>query len=126
MVGVADTKDANGNLVRHAVLWNAAASPPTDLGTLSGITSTIAFGINASGQVVGAAGTWPDGSTFGHAVLWNGTTNGTTTPTDLGGLLSPNSGWVLGAANAINDAGLIVGVGYINNSPEHGFRLTCS
>jgi hypothetical protein len=47
------------------------------------------------------------------------------TPTDLGSLLPPNSGWALESANAINDAGQIVGAGTINGA-FHGFRLTCS
>jgi uncharacterized membrane protein len=112
----------SGNVVTHAVRWDVGTTTPTDLGTLSSITSTIAWDINASGQVVGAAGTSSDGSTFGHAVLWNA---GATTPTNLGLLLLPGSGWVLESANAINDAGQIVGVGSIN-SVDHGFRLTCS
>jgi probable HAF family extracellular repeat protein len=130
-VGDADTKDASGNFVRHAVRWDAGTTTPTDLGTLAGITgtlagitSTIAWDINASGQVVGAAGTSSDGSTFGHAVLWN---VGMTTPTDLGGLLPSGSPWALGVAYAINDAVpvQIVGIGTINGA-QHGFRLTCS
>jgi probable HAF family extracellular repeat protein len=126
VVGSADTKDASGNLATHAARWDATAATPTDLGTLSGITSTIAWGINASGQVVGAAGTpLPDGTPFGRAVLWNA---GMTTPTYLGSLLPPGSGWVPESAYAINDAVpvQIVGTGYINNGPDHGFRLTCS
>jgi hypothetical protein len=59
---------------------------------------------------------------FGHAVLWNA---GATTPTNLGGVLLAGSGWVLGIAYAINDAGQLVGVGSINGA-HHGFRLTCS
>jgi probable HAF family extracellular repeat protein len=130
VVGEDRIKDANGNTVAHAVRWDAGTTTPTDLGTLAGITgtlagitSTVAWGINASGQVVGAADTLPDGSIWGHAVLWNA---GMTTPTDLGSLLPAGSGWVLEIAYAINDAGQIVGVGYINNGPDHGFRLSCS
>jgi probable HAF family extracellular repeat protein len=132
VVGQSSTQDASGNLVTHAVLWNAGTTTPTDLGTLAGITgtlagitSTIAWGINASGQVVGAAGTLPDGTIAGHALLWN---TGMTTPTDLGALLPPGSGWVLEIAYAINDAVpvQIVGTGNINNGPNHGFRLSCS
>jgi probable HAF family extracellular repeat protein len=131
VVGLSNTKDANGNAVPHAVRWDAGTTTPTDLGTLAGITgtlagitSTVALGINASGQVVGAAGTSPDGDIFGHAVLWN---TGATTPTDLGSLLPAGSGWVLESAYAINDAVpvQIAGVGTINGA-EHGFRLTCS
>jgi probable HAF family extracellular repeat protein len=132
VVGEAGMQDASGNRVSHAVRWDAAASPPADLGTLSGITgtlsaitSTIALGINAGGQVVGSAGTpLPNGNIFGHAVLWNA---GATTPTDLGDLLPPGSGWVLEGASAINDAVpvQIVGFGIINGA-VHGFRLTCS
>ena len=49
----------------------------TDLGTLGG-NSSVAYGINDSGQVAGSSDTPPPGS---HAALWNGTTI-----TDLGTL----------------------------------------
>ena len=41
---------------------------------------------------------------------------------DLNNLVPPNSGWTLGAANAINDLWQIVGNGLVNGA-GHAFRL---
>lgn len=87
---------------RHATFWNG--TDPIDLGTLGG-SSSEANGINASGQIVG----WSDtaGGNTSHATLWNGTD-----ATDLNSFLDSKTiaaGWVLNAANGINDRGLIVG-----------------
>ena len=71
----------------------------TDLGTLGG-TSSFAWGINDSGQVVGWSYTAENAAT--HAVLWQ---NGTMT--DLGAL---GGSW--SAAVAINSAGQVVGFSY--------------
>jgi probable HAF family extracellular repeat protein len=98
VVGEAGTQDASGNVVtQHAVRWDAAATTPTDLGTLSGITSSIAFGINASGAVVGASGS--------TAVEWAPGATATTPITALG--LLPGS--TAGDAFAINASGQVVG-----------------
>jgi probable HAF family extracellular repeat protein len=94
----------------HAFLWQNGTV--TDLGTLPGVSNSHAYGINATGQVVGESG---------HAVLWQ---NGTIT--DLNGLLSAGSGWVLYQANAINDAGQIVGYGVNPQGLTHAFLLTPS
>ena len=68
---------------------------------------SLAFAINRRGQVVGFS--FPElVDTFpgNFAVVWN---HGV--PTDLNGLIPPDSGWVLYRAAAINDHGEIVGVG---------------
>jgi len=74
-----------------------------------------AMGINASGQVVGHSG-----QSAPRALLY----------TDAGGLRNLNAlidsslGWVLLAANDVNDAGQIVGYAFNNNTGEtHAVRL---
>jgi probable HAF family extracellular repeat protein len=78
----------------HATLWNGATA--TDLGTLSGGTSSSANAINDVGQIEGYswttdAATDPNSTT--RAILWNGTTI-----TDLNSLLDPvavSEGWTV-------------------------------
>ena len=84
------------------------------LGTLGG-TSSYAYGINNSGQVVGWA--YTTGNAW-HAFLYNGSTM-----IDLNTLIDPLSGWTLRDAWDINDAGQIVGWGY-NGRQYHAFLLT--
>ena len=69
----------------------------TDLGTLGG-TDSYAYGINASGQVVGYCHT--TGNAADHAFLYSGSTM-----TDLGTLGGTDS-----YANGINDSGQVVGM----------------
>ncbi len=77
-----------------------------DLGTLPGDESAYAFGVNSLGQVVGRSGS---GSAPGHAFLWQEGIG----LLDLNDLIPANSGWELVVANAINDAGQIVGTGRV-------------
>jgi probable HAF family extracellular repeat protein len=95
--------DGPGN-ARHARLWNGTT--PIDLGTLGGADS-FAFGINASGQVVGRA--YTSGNHDSHATLWNGLA-----ATDLGTISVNDS-----VAFAINDSGTIVGIGYTAGFLKH-------
>ncbi len=92
----------------------------TDLGTLGG-SSSYAYGINSSGQVVGWTdiGDISDGNRVEHAFLYSGLTM-----TDLNSLIDPSSGWELDSAQAINDAGQIVGYGINGLGQEHAFLLT--
>jgi probable HAF family extracellular repeat protein len=107
-----------GDTTMHAFLYTGGRM--TDLGTLGG-SSSQGYGINSYGEVVGAA----DTSELGvHAFLYySGIMH------DLNSFLPANSGWVLEAATAINDAGQISGSGaYIAgpdyyNGQQHAFRL---
>jgi probable HAF family extracellular repeat protein len=85
----------------------------TDLGTLGG-TSSYAYGINDAGAVAGYS-TMGDGSL--HAFVY-----GNGIMLDLNGLVPANSGWLLNAAYAIDNAGEIVGTGIFNGA-KHEFRL---
>ena len=75
----------------------------------------VALGINASGQVVGATG-----QSNSRAVLHTDAAG----LRNLNTLIDPSLGWVLLAANDINDAGLIVGYGFNNYTGRtHAVRL---
>ncbi|MBI3836989.1 MAG: hypothetical protein HY288_03530 [Planctomycetia bacterium] len=88
-----------------------------DLGTLPGGQNSNAFGISGSGQIVGSSSV-PAGGV--HAFLFAGGVM-----QDLNGLIDPSSGWLLGSAEAINDAGQITGYGIINGAQQfHAFLLT--
>lgn len=115
----------NSNQLMRAAFWTNSVSPPIELPPL-GTSTNYAAWINDLGQVVGAAGTAPTAANpFGIvAVLWTNLNSG---PVDLNTVISPNYGWALGVAYAINDSGEIVGFGAITNggSPEaHAFALT--
>ena len=75
----------------------------------------VAFGINSSGQVVGASG-----HSVTRALLYTDAAG----LQDLNTLIDPSLGWVLLAANDINDAGQIVGYGFNNfTGLTHAVRL---
>ena len=102
----------------HATLWVDGRSP-VDLGTLGTGERSQATAVNAAGAIVGSSATseeLPNGEIGQeHACLWEG---GATSPQDLNDLVAPNSGWVLERANGINDAGRIVGAGYLRGKPR--------
>ncbi|MBD3673454.1 MAG: hypothetical protein HUJ26_07995 [Planctomycetaceae bacterium] len=75
---------------------------------LPGFFRSSACGINSSGDIVGFIGPWRD---RGKAVLWEA---GTHNIVDLNTPAIAAQGWELFVANDINDAGLIVGSGYLN------------
>jgi probable HAF family extracellular repeat protein len=89
----------------------------TDLGTLDGMDSSDAFGINDNGQVVGES--YDQLSGGNHAFLYSGSGP----MEDLNSLIDPNSGWILESATGINDSGQIVGIGICANGQEHAFIL---
>src|SRR5439155_15222370 len=100
VIGVATTANDSET---HGFLYNGGSI--TDLGTLGGDYSN-PTAINNTGQVVGDAAI-AGGRT--HAFLWQ---NGSML--DLNTLLPANSGWELFAAQFMNDAGRLVGVGALN------------
>jgi probable HAF family extracellular repeat protein len=88
----------------------------TGLQNLGGVGEhNVAMGINALGQVVGTRG-----SSQKRAVLYSDAAG----LRDLNALIDPSLGWVLLAANDINDAGQIVGYGFNNfTGLTHAVRL---
>ena len=86
------------------------------LGQLVAGEHTIGKDVNESGVIVGY-GDLANGTT--HAFVYTDTDG----LLDLNHLVSPDSGWVITAANGLNDAGFIVGTGLINGQ-EHAVLLT--
>jgi probable HAF family extracellular repeat protein len=102
----------------QACFWSGPSVTPTTLPTPAGTLSSQASGINSQGQIVGAFSTTAVNLNGAHACIWNGST-----VTDLNTLIDPASGWLLKAANGINDAGQIIGTGTINGF-DHAVLLT--
>jgi probable HAF family extracellular repeat protein len=102
-----------GHGEHHAFLF--AGGTLRDLGTLAGGRQSAAYAINERGDIVGFS-EGPDASA--RAVI---VTAGVMR--DLNGLIPSGSGWVLTEARDINDAGRIVGTGWLNGE-QRGFLLT--
>jgi probable HAF family extracellular repeat protein len=97
------SRDSNG--ATRAVFWDTNGAH--NLGILSGGTHSEAFGINASGWVVGSSG-----SGLGmRAFLWTAADG----MRDLNTLIPADSNLVLTSAEAINDAGEIAATGNLNH-----------
>jgi probable HAF family extracellular repeat protein len=109
VVGDGDAGDGE----HHAFLF--ARGTLRDLGTLAGGQQSAAYAINERGDIVGFS-EGPDASA--RAVL---VTAGVMR--DLNGLIPSGSGWVLTEARDINEAGRIVGTGWLNGE-QRGFLLT--
>lgn len=107
IVGAAETANQDPNCVPpqvldfEAVVWGPNPGQIEVLPVFPGDSSAAAFAINDQGQVVGASGPCQfPGPVFLHALLWQHDT-----VTDLGSL----GGVLFNAANAINNAGQVVG-----------------
>jgi len=109
VVGDGDAGDGE----HHAFLF--ARGRLRDLGTLAGGRQSAAYAINERGDIVGFS-EGPDASA--RAVI---VTAGVMR--DLNGLIPSDSGWVLTEARDINEAGRIVGTGWLNGE-QRGFLLT--
>jgi probable HAF family extracellular repeat protein len=99
----------------EAYLWEEGVGM-SRLGTLGGNWSS-AEDINNLGQIVGISSKAANVQDS-YAVLWEGSVM-----SDLNSLIPEDSGWLLTNAQGINDAGQIVGAGYINDQ-FHAFLLT--
>lgn len=97
----------------RAFLYTAGAM--TDLGSLGGSTGR-GTDINAARQIVG----WSHiaGGTKAHAFVYD-SANGMQ---DLNNMIPAGSGWLLIAANGINESGWIVGYGEVGGE-DHAFLL---
>lgn len=94
---------SNDQIGQHAVLWNNdAAHSIVDLGVVPGDWSSLAYGMNDFGQVVGASNP-PFGS---RPVVWNN--DAAHTPVALPPLPGDN----YGSAYGINNAGHVIGFSY--------------
>ena len=99
-----------GVATRHAFLSRNFFEPTIDLGTLNPAdpgVSSVGFGIDSAGRVVGFSEKVPFGGSI--AVLHDGSTM-----IDLNTRLADSTGWELMSANAISDNGQIVGTGRFN------------
>lgn len=100
VVGEAAYYHATAGRVMRAVVWNRATGLLTDLGTLGG-ASSVAYGIDAQGVIVGQAER-ADGSI--HASRWIPDGNGSYTVSEI--INTPHSG---SAAFGMNDTGAVAG-----------------
>jgi probable HAF family extracellular repeat protein len=121
-----------GDAATHAMVWtpttpNGTSGNWTDLGTLGG-TNSKGFAINASGQVLGDSQLntvsdyllYDPGSIVDYFLYTPGSGM-----VDFQTLIDPGSGWDISSLTplAINDAGQIVGTGFIGNRYD-AFLLT--
>jgi probable HAF family extracellular repeat protein len=106
--------DVPGSLTHHGFRWERGVI--TDLGTITGAVCSTANSINAQGQIVGDAGVcfvggtgwlWEDGGPI----------------VDLNALAIPGSGFHVGEAHEINNAGEIVCNGVLPNGNIHAILL---
>ena len=112
---IAGISSTAGNQTTHAFLYSGGKM--TDLGVLIGGDYSQASGINDEGDVVGESDY--DAAQDAHAFLYTGGQM-----VDLNSVIDPNSRWTLVNADAINDNGQIVGIGFSPNGDEHAFLLT--
>jgi probable HAF family extracellular repeat protein len=122
---IGTTNLSSGSQPLMAILWSGGTVE--DLGTLEPLLpGAAALGINRQGDVVG-------GSNFGFEcgpsvcfVAWHAFLYRNGVMRDLNDLIPPDSGWVLRAATAINDAGQIVASGTYRSTRSGAVLLTLS
>jgi len=113
IVGEAETI-IGGTTLLHAFSYSGGVM--SDLGTLGGSSSS-ASAINGAGLIVGYA---YDSNEVANAFLYDGSTM-----INLITRLPANSGWTnLASADGINDAGQIIGSGYLADGEYQGYLLT--
>ncbi|MHC5109099.1 MAG: hypothetical protein ACYTHJ_04380 [Planctomycetota bacterium] len=121
----AEAINALGNVVGRSYLANTDGhaffydSSMSDLGVLTGGSSSWSFDINDSNVVVGTSEV--TGGSF-HAFVWDSTNN----MRDLNDLVPSGSGWTLARATAINNTGIITGFGTNGSGDTRAFVLTPS
>jgi probable HAF family extracellular repeat protein len=102
-----------GNGIHHAFLFSEGVI--RDLQTLPGGRRSAAYSINDRGDIVGSS-EGSNGSARAIAISSG-------VMLDLNDLIPSGTGWVLTEARGINDAGRIVGTGWLNGQ-QRGFLLT--
>jgi probable HAF family extracellular repeat protein len=96
----------------HAVRWRDGHIE--DLGTVAGLSCSVAAQINVGGEIAGESFDCADPSN-GHATLWEPNGSGV----DLNAFLPPNSDLTLFETHFVNDGGEIVAVGVLPNGNQH-------
>ena len=112
IVGWATT---SGDQAIHGFLWKRGRM--SDLGVVKGKLCSVAYAVNAKGQIVGES----DDDCLGanaHAFLWE---HGSLI--DLNAFPSPGSGVQLTVALSINEGGAIASLGLLPNGDQHAFVL---
>jgi probable HAF family extracellular repeat protein len=112
IVGRADVPGPNQ--YHHGFLWKSGVM--TDLGVANRWPCSTAIDINAKGQIIVDTGICGVGG--GPGSLWQ---DGVLY--DLNTLIPPNSGFVIGDVNFINDSGEIAVTGILSNGDEHALLL---
>ena len=133
VVGYSDLSSNSASVPYHGFVWHDGQLK--DLGTLAGPnsqnTNSIAYDINANGDIVGLSDLiLPDSTKVTRAFLWQDDNHdGDSDDGEMKDLtaLAAGSNWTLMEAYSINDSGQIVGVG-INNQADpsnvHAFLMT--
>jgi probable HAF family extracellular repeat protein len=117
LVTGAGTDSSDSNFL--AALWIPWLHLQLPLGTISGDTGSIGLGVNDLGVIVGGSGTVTlSGTSYSHAFVWQ---DGKIR--DLNTLIPVGSPLTLNVAYAVNDSGMIAGLGTDMLGDTHAFVL---